>query len=169
MTEMDLMKELLAYSITEWDKNEDYNKKRFSRFPPPPGLNHCPIPPNFENTTRTILKQLYVPRSAQYVADVFGDSGVLPDSGIVSISAAKAIVEKSATGYFEDVVDSGVDACMVLNGNLPEEKVERIFMTCGPSKEEVLSENGYVRPAKELELWSKHYREVLATAESVQR
>lgn len=129
----------------------------------------CGIPEEDKLHLKTVLNRHYVPVSAQYVADVFDDSGVLPDSGIVSRSAAKTVVEKAATGYFEDVVDSGVDACMVLNGNLPEEKVERIVMTCGPSKEEVLSGKVYVRPAKELELWSKHYREVLATVESVQR
>ncbi len=169
ITELDLLSEILAYGISDLDKDENYNKKRFSYLPAHPLLDRCPIPPTPENTIRTVLKRLYAPPYASYLADKIDDSGVLPDCGAVSRHKAKTISQSAATGYLEGVVDTGVDAFKTLNANLSEDTVKRIITSCGPSKEDVLSGKGYPSPSEELEGWSKHYRKVLANVESAHR
>lgn len=160
MAELCSLSEILAYGITEWDKDEVYHKKRFSRFPPHPDLKYCPTSLIPESAIRTILKQPYVQITARENAAMFDKSDALPNCGIVSRHAAINILEKATTSYFEDVVDAGIESFKLLHSVSSEEEIVRIITSCGPTREEIKS-GEYIRPIDEFVLWSKYWRNVI--------
>lgn len=109
------------------------------------------------------LKLGYMPDYAKFFADNADEAGILPDCGIVGRHKAKDTVKKCMAGYLGEKLDEAVDAFRTLSDNLPSSQVLKIALSSGPTAEEISSGDKYIRPVDEVVLWSKHYKEVLAS------
>ncbi len=98
---------------------------------------------------------------AQNFADEAYETGVIPACGAVSRHAAKNTVEKAAQSYIGDVIDAGNRAFRILRRKLPEEKLIRGMIGCGPTQEEIES-GKHFRPFEELSLLSKYHKGVFS-------
>lgn len=105
---------------------------------------------------------LYVPNYAEFFADSANETETLPDCGMVSRHKAKDTVKNCMTDYLGEKLDEAVDAFRTLSDNLPSSQVLEIAVSSGPTRKEIES-GKYTRPVDELVLWSKHYKEALAS------
>lgn len=95
--------------------------------------------------------RFYAAEFAQAVGDMHlgPENSALPDGGVVSRHKAKAVLENATYEYFKRQFDEGNGAFKLLYKNLPFETVSKIVRSC--------------ESVNELVLWSKHYKEALAS------
>lgn len=107
---------------------------------------------DFKRAYRRNAYELYLPHLMGYAGDLANEFSKVTLSGYAG--------RKMALHHLNKQAKKGVNALRILRKSLPDSKVARILLSCGPTKEEFES-GKYIGPIDELVLWSKYHKRVL--------